>query len=182
MPSWPDKLNPGSFVPTTDVYDIQSIYSLDVNSKEFKEFLVRLRQSINTIAIALNTKDTGYYSLTEFINSQIFFPDPTLNSTGRQNPTWRQVYRKVINFGALPNAGTKPIPHGVVFDDKTSFTRLYGAATNPIAHTYIPLPHSSPTLNENIKLNADGNNVYVTTTIDYRPYTITYIIMEYLKN
>ena len=113
MASFPDQLGPGAFVPLTDIFDSQHIYELEVGSPEFKEFLVRLRQSMNDIAMVLNIKDTGYYVDQEFVNGQAFFPNPALTSTTSQTPVLRQVFRKVINFGTLPNTGTTTVAHGI---------------------------------------------------------------------
>jgi hypothetical protein len=175
--------NTGSFVPTTNVWDVNQIYSTEVNSPEFKELLVRLYQNINNIANVLNVKDTGVYNTFELINGQQFFPDPTLNSSTSGFPIFRQVYRKVINFGALPNAGTKTVPHYITITGATTFTRIYGAASNPTSEVYIPLPFSSPTaLADNIELYVDGTNVGIITGLDESAFTTTYIILEYLQS
>ena len=46
-----------SLVPTTQVWDVGDIKSMDINSDEFKEFLVLLYQRLNQIAIATNSRD-----------------------------------------------------------------------------------------------------------------------------
>lgn len=179
-----NNINTGAFVPTTDVYDTQAIYDLDINSLEFKEFLVRLRQSTNNIALVLNVKDSGYYVLTEFVNSQLWFPNPILSSTTQQTPSYRQDFRLVIDFGALPNTGSKSVAHnisGIVPLGLFTLTRLYGAATDPIAQSYIPIPYASPTLANNIELSMDATNVTITTGSNRSNYLISYVIIEYLK-
>ena len=177
----------GSFVPLTDVYDDQLLRSIDVNSEQFKDFLVRLRNTINTIAIVLNTKDTGYYVQDAFVNGQIFFPNPALNSTTGQQPTFRQVFRKVINFGALPNATTISVPHNIPITDAFTFTRIYGCATDGNTE-FIPIPYASgqktyilAVTNDGVELNVDPVNVNITTAIDYSAYTTTYVVLEYLN-
>jgi len=172
----------GSFIQTTHDFDVDNLQEIDVKSKEFKELLVRLGIYVNNMANILNIKDTGRYDIAEFVNGQIFFSDPTLNSGTTQVPQDRQVFRKVINFGALPNAGTKSTAHGITCTSKTSFTRIYGCATDPVNKLYIPLPYASTTLNQNISLSVDGTNVNVTTGINYSAYTITYLVLEYLQN
>jgi len=174
------KFNVGSFVPLLDVFDDQLIRQLDPDSEQFKEFLTRLRTNINNIAIALNTKDTGFYVTQSFVNGQVFFPNPSLGSSTPQQPTYRQVYRKVINFGTLPNAATTSVAHGITTTAAFTFTRIYGCATNPNT-SFIPLPYASPTLNKNIELNADATNVNITTGIDRTAYTTTYVVLEYIN-
>lgn len=173
--------NEGSFVPTTPFLDDRSFLELNPNSFEFKDFIVKLRNALNKVELVLNTKDTGKYVTQEFVNGQQFFANPSLSSTTQQNPTPRQVYRKVINFGALPNAATKSTAHGITMDANFSITRLYGAATNPNT-SFIPLPYAHTTAANSITLNADTTNINVTTGIDYTAYTTTYIIIEYITH
>jgi hypothetical protein len=180
------QVNTGSFVPTTNIWDVQRLQEVDVKSEEFKELLVRLYQNINNICLALNIKDVGYYSTTEFLNGQLFFPVQTVTDLTEQSQTYRQVFRTVVDFGALPNAGTKSVAHNIEIVPGTpttfSFTRIYGASSKLATQdSFIPLPFSSPTLNQNIKLEVDNTNVIVTTAIDYSLYTTTYCVLEYLK-
>lgn len=180
--SYPSNTNPGLFVPTTYIWDVSQLYSTDVTSTEFKELLVRMYQNINAIQLAINIKDSGYYVEEEFVNGQLFFPNPTAVATpSLTTPTYRQVFRKTVNFGALPNAASKSVAHGITVDANTSFTRIYGAGTNP-STSFIPLPYASTTLNQNIQVDVDATNVTITTGIDRTAYTTTYIVLEYLKN
>lgn len=183
--SYPQLANPGSFVPTTDVYDVQAIYSLDINSQDFKEFLVRLRQSINNVALVLNTKDSGYYEQLEFINGQIWFPDPNLVGSvagAQRTGVFRQVYRIVVNFGALPNTGSTSVAHGIPsITDQFTFTRIYATASDTTALNYIPIPFASPTDSEEIKIEVDNTNVTITTGSDRTNYDTCYVVLEYIK-
>jgi hypothetical protein len=183
----PDPQYVGSFIPLTQTWDVSEIYTTDVSSPAFKELLVRMYQNINNMAMVINTKDTGIYPTSEFVNSQVWFPNPAYDSSTPQTATQRQVFRKVINFGALPNAGTRNVAHGLTFDANTTLTRLYGAASNPAALAYIPLPFATPTaLNANISLSlglvGPIPSVIVTTGIDYSAYTVCYVVIEFIRN
>ena len=172
----------GSFIPTTQVWDVSEVYSTEVTSPAFKELLVRLYQNLNMQALSTNLKDSGYYNTSEFVNGQVFFPDPALNSSSTTTPTFRQVFRKVINFGSLPNAAAKTVAHGITVTDSFTFTRIYGAATNTTLHNYLPLPYASTVLVNNIELSADGTNVTITTGIDRTAFNVSYVVLEYLKS
>lgn len=172
--------NTGSFVPVSNVWDISQVADLNIDPG-LKELLVRLYQNINAISINLNLKDTGYYSQLEFVNGQLWFPDATATPSPSRPATYRQVFRKVINFGALPNAGAKSVAHGIPINVGYTFTRIYGCASDQVGLNYIPIPFSSPTLNQNIKIVVDATNVTITTAIDYTAYTNTYVVLEYLK-
>lgn len=168
-------------VPTTNIWDIGQLQEVDVNSDEFKELLVRLYQNVNNIAIAVNAKDTGFYDVNEYLNSQVYFPNPATNSGSLSSNDWRSVSRKVINFGALPNNGTKSVAHGITFNASFSLTRLYGAATDQNGLTYRPLPYSSPTT-PSIALNADVTNINIITGENNSNYTICYVVIEFLQS
>jgi len=178
-----DQTRYGSFVGTTDVYDVSNIESLDVNSPEFKLFLVRLRQSVNNLALVLNTKDSGYYPLTEFVNGQLFFPNPAYTSQTSKSPIYRQVYRTVVNCGTLPNTGTINVAHGINFpvNNTTTATRIYGTASDLTAPLYIPLPFASPTAANNIEVTVDNVNVNITTGNNRTNFTTSYVVIEYIK-
>lgn len=172
----------GAFVQTTQVWDLAQLQDLDVTSPEFKELLVRLYQQLNNIANVLNIKDTGMYQLSEFVNGQVFFSNPALSSATAQAPEDRQVMRKVINFGTLPNAGLKSVAHGITCTTKTTFTRIYGASSDVVvAFHYIPLPYADAAGVDNIQLDVDATNVNVTTASNRTNFTVTYIVLEYLQ-
>jgi hypothetical protein len=168
----------GAFVPSTQLWQIGEE---DLKGDALKELIVRLYQQINLIAVVLNVKDTGLYPLEEFVNGQQFFPNPAYDSSTPTTATQRQVYRKVINFGALPNTATTNVAHGLTITTGYTFTRIYGCTSNTAGSSYLPLPFASPTAAENIKLSVDGTNVIITTGSDRTAYTKTYVILEYLK-
>jgi hypothetical protein len=178
--------NIGAFVPTTNVWDVNEIYSTEVTSPQFKELLVRLYQNINNISLLLNIKDTGYYDTQEFVNSQCYYPNPNLTSQSTTTPTLRQVYRKVIRmnptYATLPNAGTIAIPHGLTPNSSWTFKRIYGTASDTNGFNYLPLPYASTTLANNIELRVDSTNVYITTGSDRTNFNNVDIILEYIKN
>jgi len=181
MASYPDSVNPGQFIGTTQVYDLGHS---NVNSENFT---VHLRNNFNNIVFALNTRDSGYYSQEEYVNGQLFYPNYSRSDSATSTPPqFRQVYRKVIDCGALPNAGAKNIAHGITFlpaAGNTTFvaTRIYGAATDPAARILLPLPYASPTLNLNISVQVDATNVVITTGVNRTAFTTSHVVVEYLK-
>lgn len=173
--------NPGLYVDTTQIWDMaQQMQQVDVNSADFKELLVRLYQNINKICIALNHKDTGIYAEEEFVNGQNFPALPTTPGDTPQPP--RQVFRKIIQFGALPDNTTKSEAHGITVTSGFNFTRIYAASSDKTGSNYIPIPFASPTLADNIALTVDATNVNITTGSDRTAFTDTWVILEYLKN
>jgi hypothetical protein len=171
----------GLFIPTVYLWDVSSIYEVDVNSQQFKEIIVRLYQNVASINIAINQKDTGLYDDVEFVNAQKLFPK-TRGADGVDG-SYRPIYRMTVNFGALPNTATKSVAHGITgIAAPWSFTRIYGTASDTTAQTYIPIPYASTTaLANNIEITVDATNVNIITAANYSAYDTTYVILEYVK-
>jgi hypothetical protein len=173
----------GPYLPTTQLWDVSEIYSTPELSPGMQELFVRMYQNLNLMALTINGKDIGSYVQLEGVSGQTFFSNPSLSSVTSTQPTARQVYRKVINFGALPNAGINPlksVPHGLTITPATTLTRLYGASTRP-GVGFIPLPYSSSVAGDIIELSMDATNINITTSSNKSLYTVTYIIIEILK-
>lgn len=168
----------GSFVPTTFILDVAQLDDIDVTSDEFKELLVRLYQNLNRIALSLNVKTSGYYALNQFVTGSLWFP--SVASTSLVNNPYRPETRVVINFGALPNAGSKSVAHGITCNSGVSFTHIYGTATDPVGFNYIPLPYASASGADDIELKVDATNVTVITASNRTAFTTTYIVLEFL--
>lgn len=172
----------GSFIPTTNVWDPSIIYSTNLDP-QLQEILVRLYQNLNLMAIAVNTKDTGYYVTSEFVNGQLFFPNPINNSSTATTPTFRQVWRKVINYATnLPNTGTATIPHNIPINTGFTFTRIYATASDTTGLNYIPIPYASASGTSNIEIRIDATNVYITTASNRTNFNQTYIVLEFIKS
>lgn len=164
--AYPEDKNIGLFIPTTNVWDT------DLDDEELQ---IRLYQNLSLMANTINLKDSGYYSQQEFVNGQAYFPDPTLSSGTPTVPVYRQVFRKVVDFGALPNAATKSVAHGISITNTFSFTRIYAAASDPIALLYFPIPGNG------VNITVDVANVNITTTVNLSSYTKCYVVLEYIK-
>lgn len=192
----------GSFVPTTNIYDLEGIDKKNLKPEDMQTLLVRLRQTINTIALSSNTKFSGHFVLEEFVNGNLWFKDPELNSTTEKAATLRQEHHIVINFGALPNSTTKSVAHGLNIQDSWTFVRQVACATDPVAHTSIGIPFSigsggaggidisaikwSDTTigagtSDFIGIDIDDTNVNITTGSDRTSYTRCVVVLSYIK-
>lgn len=92
----------------------------------------------------------------------------------------KTIYRKVINFGNLPNATTKQIAHNI--SNLGRIIKISGMAFNANTNTSIPLPYVSNTVTQNVQLYVTSTNVVMTTGFNFSIYTTSYIIIEYVKN
>jgi len=172
----PNIQNTGYYLPTTYTWDVSQILDIDLKDPEqLRKVLVLMYQNLNNMQKSVNAKDNGFYVLQEIVNGKQFFPDTqTINMQLRSN------FRTTINFGALPNAGTKSVPHNINVDANVEWTWIYGTATDPIGLTGIPIAFVSAAGN-NIQLDVDAVNVNITTTINYSNYTECIIVLEYMK-
>lgn len=134
-----------------------------------------LKNRITKDAYAINSKEIAEYAATELRTGQKFF-----TVTGDVQDSY-ETYRMLVNFGTLPNNTTATAAHGITINDNTIFTRIYGAATNPVSpYSYIPIPYVD-TAGNNIKLTVTGTNVEITTTANYSAYIQCYVILEYIR-
>ena len=139
------------------------------------------------VSLMLNVKDSGYYAQEEIVNGQLFYPDYSrVDSASSAPSTYRQVFRKVINTGTLPNTGTTNTAHGITLlplagNTTFVFTRIYGCATDPVNKIFLPLPFASPTDAENIRIHADNTNIVITTGANRTAFTVSHVVVEYIK-
>jgi hypothetical protein len=153
--------------------------------REFEEFREIASLYFKRIVDAVNKKEGSLYYLQELGNFQSFF-------TAGSPYTFRNVYRMTVNFGALPNAATKSVAHGIVGIDANapnpssfSFTHIYATASKQTAgaESFVPIPWADSTGGgtNNIQITVDATNVNITTSTDWSAYTVCYVILEYLK-
>lgn len=165
--------NTGSFVPTTNIWEAQQFLEVDLNSQDFRQLLVRLYQNISNIAVALNTKDSAFYTTNQFVTGQVWF-DP-LSSNFDDSRTG---FRIVVNMGPL-NAGITTKAHGLPAGATWKFTYIGGVATNTGTLNYYPLPFAGVAGN-NIELRVDGANVIINNNSG-ATFTDAYVVLEFLK-
>ena len=166
--------NTGSYVPTTNVWDVARLNEVDVNSPEFKELLVRLYQNVNNIAIVLNTKATGYYINEEFVSGKLFYNPANFNDPLQLRPG----FLKSINTGAL-GAGVTAINHGIAVTATFQWMFIYGAATNTGTLVGYPLPFAGATGN-NIEVSVTATQVLINNDSGV-VFTDSQVTLEYCK-
>lgn len=148
-----------------------TVDSLPFNSDQTR-FFMEIYLKMNEIISTLNNKDSSIYSNESFYMSGKWYID-----ADPENP--KQMIRKVISFGALPNTALKSVAH-----------EINGA--NPIDATWIVIPvcgrSFNPTLgvtipiyNPDTYMVIDYTNVNITTTADLSQFTTTEIILLYIQ-
>lgn len=157
-----------SFVP---VYD-----TVPEKWEDARPFLV---ETLKKITNGVNIREIGWFLDEELLSGKAFIPGPTL--PGNNPGQFRQILRKVIDFGQLPNTGTKSVPHGILVDSNFTLMQMYAAATDPILLQAIPLPFSAATAIENIQMYMDSVNVNIITARNFSNYTRCFVVIEYIQ-
>lgn len=91
------------------------------------------------------------------------------------------IYKKTIDFGALPNNTTKYVAHGIT--NFNLITKIEGIAAeqsgaNPAT---FPIPHTSLTSGASVETYVNTNNVFITTGSDRSDWN-GYITLYYTKS
>lgn len=152
----------GNFVPET--------ITLPEGEVDMKIFL---KNVLEEHARLINRKDTAQYETVEVPNNQTF--------PGTDSQTKRFIFRKVVDTGTLPNAGTSVVAHGITgIDNSWLFTRIYGSARDTsvggLRPFFIPLPNGA-----DIKFLIDTTNINLISTVDLSAFTTSQVILEFFK-
>ena len=178
----------GSFVPTTNIWDVSQIYSTEGISPELQELLVRMYQNLNQMSLALNTKTSGFYNNDnqQFVNGNVWFPNPANSSQSSPyvNPVMRQEQTQVLNLPqngsgfALPAGDTITINHQIVCTAQTTFVGLDGMASDTVGFNYYPINYAG---SETISAFANGTQVSITNNTAIN-FTICYVVLRFLQS
>lgn len=91
----------------------------------------------------------------------------------------KPIYRKVIDFGALPNNAIKNVAHNITNLSYVIFAN--GISYSSTTGNYFPIPYSADSLQAQAKMWVTNTDVSLQTLSDRSNYTTTYIILEYTK-
>src|SRR3974390_1810869 len=165
-----DSQNFESYVP---VYDVAP-----ESMEDLRGFIV---EQFKRHANAINLREIGFFLDQELLSGKAFIPGANNAAGGSTSQAYRTVLRKVINFGALPNAGTKSVPHEITFDANFTLVQMFASATDPVAFIAFPLPYADPiNILNAVALTMDATNVNITTGINYSSFTRCFVVIEYM--
>lgn len=152
----------------------------DVVPEKWEDSRPFIVEQLKRISNAVNVREIGFFIDEEVLSGKAFIPSANLTGTSQQ---FRQVLRKVIDFGALPAAGVKAVPHGITFDANFTLVQMFGSATDPVNLFAIPLPYVEilNPLIKGIQLLMDSINVYVVVDSDRSSLTRCFIVIEYMQ-
>ncbi len=88
------------------------------------------------------------------------------------------LYEKTVNCGALPNATSKQVNHGIA--NIGTIVEIKGIAIRSSDNTSKPLPFSDPTATKIISLEATTSVIYTETGTNYSAYN-AWVTLRYTK-
>lgn len=90
------------------------------------------------------------------------------------------IYKKTINFGALPNAANKAVAHGI--SNLNRVIRVEAIADYGTGNTKFPIPFSSPSgLGSSVALAIESSTIDIRTGSD-RSGATAYVTIYYTKS
>ena len=97
----------------------------------------------------------------------------------------KPIYRKVVDFGTLPNASQKDVAHGITNIGSIITCKANAKTSNN--DVFIPIPYAyieatTPAIVSTIQLYADDTNITIKTMDNYWTSFSAYAIIEYTKN
>lgn len=161
----------------SDTYSSANNYLIPYKVIGYKGRIKKTSQYIEggaSISNVYGTSQSNGYSQ-DYINGL-----ETYSTSEQRIGTWidgKPVYRKVINFGALPNASTKSVSHNI--SNLGTILDIKGTGTN--GSFWFKFPHvvqDTPT--NGIEINVSTTLIYIKTGSDRSAYS-AYVTLEYTK-
>ena len=165
---------------------------------DFNEVRDEIAERHRMIADQVNVREVALYEPstdafpTKVLTGQRWWGEDAAGTI--DNRQKRYTYRSVVNFGTLPNAGSKAVLHGISVAASaagppatvgTIFTKIYATATHPTntdpATKAIPIPFvNSAVPGDDVELRITDTNVIIeTTTATFIGFTTCYVTLEY---
>jgi len=143
-------------------------------AEDYEQFLEQWTNLYRKLAVKVNGKERAIYPLEqEILNDQLFF-------TAGDSRTFRSVFRKVFNFGAIAAGAVLNIPHGIAVI--TQVTRLYGNCITAVPDDR-PIPFTSVVAaNQGIQILRNGINIVITNGAAAPNIASGTVVIEFLKN
>lgn len=139
------------------------------------------------MALVTFTNNQAPYLSAENLNNNFEYLDEKIDNgeiystqeikTNRKWINGKTIYKKVIDYGYLPNASYKDVSSGL---SNILVHKIYGYAISP-NQTTIPLPFATTSANNNVSLVYTDLNYIRTQTGTDRSTQYAYIIIEYTK-
>jgi hypothetical protein len=152
----------------------------DVVPAQWEQARPIIVEQLKRLANAVNLREIGWFLDEELLSGKAFIPGVNNTSAGQTGQNFRSVFRKVIDFGALPDNTSKSVPHGIVVDANFSLTDFFGVSVDPLVPQGLPIPYVS-VAGLIVQLDINSTNIIITTNSAFSRFTRTYITVEYIQ-
>ena len=170
-------------------FSLENSYNIQIVLKDAttRQVVYNLILGAGTPAIAIHRDGVSFgkpYDTNEGGPLQVYGKSiNTYSSNEIRIGTWidgKPLYRKVVSFGALPNATTKQVAHNITnIDFITNYIIL---AKNPTYKYYLSIPATNPANNiYSASGYIDNTNIVIATGDNKTGYTTCYVVIEYTK-
>lgn len=152
-------------------------------------YIIKAKQSAGVVATVVNSLEST--SATDALSAkqgkelnEKITRNSTYSTEEQAVGTWidgKTIYRKIINFGALPNATKKDVAHNI--SNLEQFTKIEGIATRQDDTKFtqsLPLVYKDIERNYNTPLGVDAQTVSIQTNEDRSMFN-GYVTLEYTK-
>ena len=144
--------------------------------------------NIEVPTITMTTTDPGEGSALAADNYvAVYGGDPVIldYSTSEINTgaTWIDgsvIYKKTVNFGALPNATSKDVAHGI--SNLGRVVKIEGYAYRSSDSTNFPIPFASEVTGASIGVSVTSTNISIGAGVDRSNITECYVTLYYTKS
>ena len=130
--------------------------------------------------------ESAINSVSSSIQSSVYEAN-TYSTTEKRIGTWindKPIYRKVIDFGNLPNNNTKRVNHNISNMDRvtklTGIVQMGSGATSGLSWGSLPLVYSGSEYTYNTTLFCNKTEIVCRTAQDRSEFS-AYVIIEYTK-
>jgi len=137
-------------------------------------------EQLKRLSTAVNIREIGWFLDEELLSGKAFIPGTNNALDGGTSQQYRQILRKVIDTGTLPNTGTKKVPHGIKIDSNFTLIDLFGAATDPVALFSIDLGHAAAAPFQ-VEIFLDATDINIVTGSNRSSYTRSFVVIEYIQ-
>lgn len=153
------------------IADINKVNAADMNE---------IKTVVNGLVVNTNSNSQESSYSCDYINDcNTYSTDETF--TGKYWINGKKIYRKIINFGALPNSTTKSVAHGISNLDEVLL--LNAIAKSGTSYKTIPdviSTNAAQYLTGQIKISISSGNIVIYTESNQSSFS-AYITIEYTK-
>jgi len=95
----------------------------------------------------------------------------------------KPIYKKIVDFGALPNSTRKQVTAGITGEGFDRIINITGFASRSDSGAGFPIPHSTTSSSNNVLVQfvSSTDDIRIETATDWSVYDDTIIFIEYTK-